>query len=66
MVERALAWFHWRTYLGPEHDPEALMLTPFRQQFFAMNARERARCDLGNGAVSNQGVQADSNPTLKL
>lgn len=70
MVARALAWFHWKTYLGPEHEADSLMLTPFGQQFFdrifAMNARERVRCDLGNGAVSYQGVQADGNPTLTL
>jgi hypothetical protein len=70
MVARALAWFHWKTYLGAEHDADSLMLTPFGQQFFdrifAMNSRERVRCDLGNGAVSYQGVQADGNPTLTL
>lgn len=70
MVRRALAWFHWKTYLGLERDTDALMLTPFGQQFFdrifAMNARERVRCDLGSGAVSYQGVQADGKPAMTL
>jgi hypothetical protein len=34
LVARGLAWFHWKTYLAPEHDADALMLTPFGQQYF--------------------------------
>lgn len=34
MVARGLAWFHWKTYLAPEHDAIALMLTPFGQHYF--------------------------------
>jgi len=70
MVGRALAWFHWQTYLASEHDADALMLTPFGQHYFdrlfGMNARERVQRDLANGAVSYRGVQAVDTPQLTL
>lgn len=70
MIGRALAWLHWRTYLGPEHAAEALMLTPFGQQFFdrifAMNARDRVRNDLANGAVSYVGFRGVDTPQITL
>lgn len=70
LVARGLVWFHWKTYLTPEHDADALMLTPFGQQYFdrlfAMNARDRVQVDLGNGAVSYMGVQAVDTPQLTL
>lgn len=70
MVARGLAWFHWKTYLAPEHDADALMLTQFGQHYFdrlfAMNARDRVQLDLGNGAVSYRGVQAVDTPQLTL
>lgn len=34
LVARGLAWFHSKTHLAPEHDADALMLTPFGQQYF--------------------------------
>ena len=70
MVGRALAWLHWQAYLTPEHDADALMLTPFGQQYFdrlfGMNARNRVQRDLANGAVSYRGVQAVDTPQLTL
>ena len=70
MIGRALAWLHWRTYLGPEHAAEAMMLTPFGQQYFdrlfGMNARDRVHSDLANGAASYAGVQGTDNPQITL
>lgn len=70
LVARGLAWFHWKTYLAPEHDADALMLTPFGQQYFdrlfAMNSRDWVQQDLGNGAVTCRGVQAVDTPQLTL
>lgn len=70
MMGRALAWLHWQTYLDPEHDTDALMLTPIGQQYFDhlfdMYARERVQRELADGAVSYWGVQAVDTPQRTL
>lgn len=70
LTARALAWYHWRQYLLPDHESKALQLTRFGSEFFdrffAMNAANRVRHDLGNRTVSYSGVQAVDTPQLTL
>ena len=42
------------------------LLQQYFDRLFAMNAKDRVRRDLGNGAVSYQGVQAVDTPQLTL
>jgi hypothetical protein len=66
----ALVWYHWRHYLLPEHDSEALQLTRFGVAFFdrlfAMNAASRVQNDLGKQTVRYSGAQAVDTPQLTL
>src|SRR5207247_196816 len=70
LTARALAWYHWRQYLLPDQDSEALQLTRFGSGFFdrlfAMNAANRVQNDLGNRTVTYSGVQAVDTPQLTL
>lgn len=69
-VGRGLAWYHWGTYLQPEHISEAMFLSKVGSDFFArlftMNAANRIQQDLGSATVSYSGVQAVDTPQLTL
>lgn len=70
MIGRGLAWYHWSTYLQPEHTSEALFLSNFGQEYFARmftkSAANRVQQDLGKGTVSYSGVQALDSPQITL
>jgi hypothetical protein len=69
-ITRGLAWHHWNVVLGPDCFVDVLSLTARGETFFkryrAMRARDRARGDIGNGALVYEGAQGTDNPQVSI
>ncbi len=71
MIARGLIWYHWQIYLEKNYAVQTHSVTRFGERFFdehlfKLNARNRVRGNLGDGAFTYEGAQAvdDSGITI--
>jgi hypothetical protein len=69
-ITRGLMWHHWNVVLGRDCFVDVLSLTARGESFFArygrLNARERVKADIGNGALVYEGAQGTDNPKVSV
>ncbi|MGA8213674.1 MAG: hypothetical protein WB799_08770 [Candidatus Sulfotelmatobacter sp.] len=63
MIARGLIWCHWQVYLEKNYAVQTHSVTRFGERFFdeclfKLNARNRVRRNLGDGAFTYEGAQA--------
>lgn len=62
-IARGLSWYHWQTYIGPQHHLKVMFLTDtlsvyLQDRVRSWNAAKRVSVDLGAGTVEYEGIQA--------
>ena len=69
-IAKGLLWHHWAVALQAHHDLKVGSLTKFGETSFSasldLNAKQRVRCVLGNGAFSYKGVQGTNYPEFSI
>jgi hypothetical protein len=69
-IAKGLLWHHWAVALQAHHDLKVVSLTGFGEAsfsaFLGLNAKQRVRCVLGNGASSYEGAQGIDYPEFSI
>lgn len=69
-IAKGLLWHHWAVALQAHHDLKVVSLTGFGEAsfstFLGLNAKQRIRCALGNGAFSYEGAQGTDYPEFSI
>jgi len=69
-IAKGLLWHHWAVALQAHHDLKVVSLTKFGEASFSaflrLNAKQRVRCVLGNGAFSYEGAQGTDYPEFSI
>jgi len=69
-VARGLMWHHWGIVLGADCFVDVLSLTErgesFFQRYAEMNAKDRVKGDIGDGALVYEGAQGTDNPQVSI
>jgi hypothetical protein len=66
-IALGLAWYHWGTYLAPDHFASVMFMPDllsihFQEQMHSWSVAQRAVVDLGQGTVQYEGVQLADPP----
>jgi hypothetical protein len=69
-IAQGLMWHHWKAVLGPDCFVDVLSLTSSGeaafQRYTKMNANDRVRDDIGEGALVYEGMQGTDNPQVSV
>jgi len=69
-IVRGLIWHHWKIVLGPDCFVDVLSLTERGEALFnrysRMNAKDRVRSNIGDGALAYEGAQGTDNPQVSV